>query len=101
MTEGRFPRFDWPEQNHTSPTSTSLSVTVFLPVTVMASGPPAFMGPSRAVQQPPASAVASVRYGPRRDDNLFARLGRSPHERLHLALKDHVVAEDGGQFHFG
>ena len=26
--------FDWPEQNHTSPTTTSLNSTLFLPLTV-------------------------------------------------------------------
>jgi hypothetical protein len=52
--------FDWPEQTQTSPTSTSRTVMVFSPATVISSGPPADSGSSDTRQRPLASAVVEA-----------------------------------------
>jgi hypothetical protein len=50
---------DWPEQIQTSPTRTSLYVSVFFPAIVMVSGVvPAFSGSSVTSHLPSAPAVA-------------------------------------------
>src|SRR5262249_28797466 len=54
------------EQTQTSPTRTSLRVTVFLPVTVNSYGPPACCRGSLAVQRPSLSAVARASASDRR-----------------------------------
>ena len=49
--------FDWPEQIQTSPTSTSSSVIVFLPLIVIVCGPPAGM---RVERDLPRAIVAGL-----------------------------------------
>ena len=50
--------FDCPEPTHTSPTSTSLIVTVLAPLTTISCGPPAFSGSRVTFHLPPLSAAA-------------------------------------------
>jgi hypothetical protein len=52
--------FDWPEHTHTSPTSTSLNVSVFFPATVISIGAPASIASSVTRHLPCASATAAA-----------------------------------------
>ena len=57
--------FDWPEQSHTSPTNTSLTVTEFvLPFARSWSGPPACKASNRTDHFPSAAAVAVLVWPP-------------------------------------
>ena len=47
--------FDWPEASQTSPTSTSLTVSVFLPLTVSVCGAPAGASLSSRTSHLPSS----------------------------------------------
>ena len=59
--------FDWPPQSHTSPTSTSLSVSVFSPAMVISRGDAlAGIASRRTIHLPPSSAVADFSWPPKR-----------------------------------
>src|SRR5258706_16134056 len=49
---------DWPDATQTSPTSTSLSVTVLVAFTTRENGPPASPGDKYRLQRPRSSVVA-------------------------------------------
>jgi len=49
---------DWPEQSHTSPTSTSSNFTVFDPLTCSTCGPPAVIFGSVTFHSPRSFATA-------------------------------------------
>ena len=51
--------FDWPEQSQTSPTSRSVTSTVFAPVTLRVYGPLTGNGPSLATHLPDSGTVVS------------------------------------------
>ena len=52
--------FDWPEANHTSPTSKSDRLSSELPCTVRVKGPPAGSGVSQASHRPRRLAVVAT-----------------------------------------
>ena len=94
--------FDWPEQSHTSPTSTSLHgdrVRLALRLELeriaglegVEADRPFSVGRGRG-----GLGLAAQRHG-----HGFARIGPAPDGQRHVALQDHVVAEHAGQFHFG
>ena len=51
---------DWPEHSHTSPSSTLLTVTVFLPFRVSVNGPPAGRGARLTRQCPSVPATVET-----------------------------------------
>ena len=93
--------FDWPEQIQTSPTSTSSTASLFLPVTASVCGPPTGSGSS--VTQPLALVVGLGRLplAGDRDGHLLARIGPAPDAVLLALLQDHVVGEQRRQADVG
>ena len=93
--------FDWPEQIQTSPASTSLKVRVFLPLTVSVYGPPVGSGSSVTCHLPSAPAVAVLHWSLMVTVTSSPGLGPAPDAVFLIALKHHVIAEDGRQLHIG
>ena len=93
---------DWPEASQTSPMSTSVKVTEFLPETVTVSGAvPGAKGGRSTRHLPVESAAAVAVVVARGDGDFFAGIGVAPDGDFHFLLEDHVIAEDGGHFDVG
>ena len=85
---------DCPEPTHTSPTSTSAIVIVFVPRIVISAG---WSGSHRLQPDFPAAERVGDRRGglaPERDADGLARIGLAEDSRRHAALQQHVVADD-------
>jgi hypothetical protein len=94
--------FDWPEQIHTSPTSTFLIVIVFLPATTRSAGVAfAFIGFSVTDHLPAGSVTMLWVWSPK---VTFTSSPASPvpHTRTScMLLQHHAIRENRGQFDLG
>ena len=93
--------FDWPDPTQTSPTSTSAILIVFVPLIVISAAAPGARGWSQTSQRPSGSATVCTRLAAERDAHGFTGIGPAEDARGHVALQQHVVADDPRQADLG
>ena len=93
--------FDCPEPTHTSPTSTSAMVIVLAPVMVISAAGPGVSGCSQTSQRPSGSVTVSSGLAAKRDRDGFPGRRLAEDADRHVALEQHVIADDARQLDVG